>query len=193
MDLYHLLGRENVTLSVFGPPMPWNIAKNELLKSAHTGNPIWPPEYDLPGNFIFSLHYGGIVVTPHHSEFYGWWMATAQKLLIFHWKIGFPHFAPEANFSRDRGVTVGTPEEVGANLIQHLWNLLRPGYVTKACFDWSFLSMVTGAVSDPYPKGRQQWFWLQTPENQKGGPWPLWYMESSNHMAHGPCIHEYFW
>ncbi len=22
--------------------------------------------------------------------------------------------------------------------------------------------------------------------------WALWYMESWNHMAHGPCIHEYF-
>ena len=28
-----------------------------------------------------------------------------------------------------------------------------------------------------------------TPENQEGGPWPVWYMESWNHMAHGPCIH----
>ncbi len=35
-------------------------------------------------------------------------------------------------------------------------------------------------------------FWLQTPENQEGSSWPLWYMERSNHMAHGPCIHEYF-
>ncbi len=24
-------------------------------------------------------------------------------------------------------------------------------------------------------------------------PWALWYMESWNYMAHGPCIHEYFW
>ncbi len=34
----------------------------------------------------------------------------------------------------------------------------------------------------------QQWIWVQTPENQEGGPWPLWYMESWNHMAHGPCF-----
>ncbi len=29
-------------------------------------------------------------------------------------------------------------------------------------------------------------------KNQEGGLWPLRYMESWNHMAHGPCIHEYF-
>ncbi len=31
-----------------------------------------------------------------------------------------------------------------------------------------------------------------TTKNQKGGLWTLWYMESWNHMANGPCIHEYF-
>ena len=34
--------------------------------------------------------------------------------------------------------------------------------------------------------------WAQIPENQEGGPWPLWYIESWNRMTHGPCIHEYF-
>ncbi len=106
--------------------------------------------------------------------------------------MGFAQFAPKAYFSRVWGVTVGTREKVGPNLIQHMLTILGPGYVTKACFDWSFLSMLAGAVSDPYPQGCQQWIWAQTPENQEGGSWPLWYIESWNHMAHGPCIHEYF-
>ncbi len=76
--------------------------------------------------------------------------------------------------------------------MQHISTILSPSYATKACFDWSFLSMLAGAVLDPYPQGLQQWIWLQTTKNQVGGLWDLWYMESWNHMAHEPCIHEYF-
>ncbi len=58
-------------------------AKNEVLESASRKNPIWPPEYDLPGNFIFSLLHGGILVTPHHSDFYDWWMGNSTEINHF--------------------------------------------------------------------------------------------------------------
>ncbi len=60
------------------------LQKNELLKSATTKNPYLPPEYDLPGNFIFSLLQRGIVVIPHHSDFYGQWMANCTEINDFH-------------------------------------------------------------------------------------------------------------
>ncbi len=36
------------------------------------------------------------------------------------------------------------------------------------------------------------WILLRTLENKDGHPWVLWDMASRNHMAHGPCIYEYF-
>ena len=67
-----------------------------------------------------------------------------------------------------------------------------PGYGSKACINRSLLSTLSGPISNMY----FQWFLrlrlVQMVENQEGGPWGLCYMESWNHVAHGPCIHEYF-
>ncbi len=113
-----------------------------------TENPIWPPEYDLPGNFIFSLLEGAMIVTPHHSDFYGWCMGNPTEINDFAWKVGFAHFDPGAYFSPVRGVSVGSTRELGEKLMHHMLTILRPGNVTKAFLDRSFLSMLAGAVLD---------------------------------------------
>ena len=83
MDLYHSVTEKNVTFCLFGAKCQRITAKNEILKRANTENPKYPPEYDLPGNFIFSLLHRGIILTPHHSDFYGQCMANCAEINDF--------------------------------------------------------------------------------------------------------------
>ncbi len=150
LDLYHPVWGKNAMRSLFGTPMWQNTAKRDCKKSGVTNMPIWPPEYDLPGFFIFSLFWWDMVVTPYHIDLSGQWMGNCTEINDFPWNNGFAYFDPNAYFSKVHSIAVGSTWEVGANLMQHMLNLLWLGYVTTVCFDWSSLSLWAGTISNTY-------------------------------------------
>ena len=69
--------------------------------------PIWPPKYDLPVFFIFSLFWWDMEVTPYHIVLSDQWMGNSAEINEFPLNNGFAYFDPNAYFSKVHGIAVG--------------------------------------------------------------------------------------